>query len=78
LPKTAKRVLTNFKTCCIVIASKGQPVNDEIRKSLTVKIKPSMVKKARLRAVTCDKTLGEWLEEAIEEKAAKEEREEKQ
>jgi len=53
-------------------------MNDEIRKSVSMKMKPSVIKKARLRAVSCDKTLGEWVEEAIEEKAAREEKEEKQ
>jgi len=53
-------------------------VNEEVRKSLSVKMKPSIVKKARVRAVISDKTLGEWMEEAIEEKAAREEREEKE
>ncbi len=37
-----------------------------------------MVRKARVRAASTDKRLGEWLEEAIEEKAVREEREEKQ
>jgi len=50
-------------------------VNNEIRKSLSIKMRPSIVKKARIRAVSSDKTLGEWMEEAIEEKAAREERE---
>ena len=42
--------------------------------SVTVRL----VKKARVRAVSSDKTLGEWMEEAVEERAAREEREEKQ
>jgi len=50
-------------------------VNDEIRKSLSIKMRPSIVKKARIRAVSSDKALGEWVEEAVEEKAAREERE---
>ena len=52
-------------------------MNEEIRKSLSIKMRPSILKKARLRAVISDKPLGQWMEEAIEEKAAREEREEK-
>ena len=51
-------------------------MNDEIKKSVTMKMRPSIVKKARLRAVSSDKALGKWREEAIEEKAAREEKEE--
>jgi len=39
--------------------------------SVTVRL----VKKARVRAVSSDKTLGEWMEEAVEERVAREERE---
>jgi len=53
-------------------------MNDEIRKSLSIKMRPSIVKKARIRAVSSDKTLGEWMEEAVGEKAAREEEEERQ
>jgi len=41
-------------------------MSDEIRKSLSIKMRTSIVKKARLRAVNSDKALGEWMEEAIE------------
>ena len=47
---------------------------EEAREGKYIKLKPSILKKARLRAVSSDKTLGEWLEEAIEEKAAREEK----
>jgi len=50
-------------------------VNDEARKSVTIKMKPSVVRKARIRSAISDKRLGNWIEEAIEEKAAREERE---
>ena len=53
-------------------------MNDEARKSVTIKMKPNIVKKARVRAVSSDKTLGEWMEEAVEEKAAREEKGEKE
>ncbi len=49
-------------------------MSDEPRKSTSIKMKPSVVKKARIEAVTSDKTLGEWLEEAIEEKVEREEK----
>jgi len=48
-------------------------MNEEVRKSTGIKLRPSIVKIARVRAVSSDKTLGEWVEEAIQEKAAREE-----
>ena len=48
-------------------------MSDEIRKSVSMKMRPSVLKKARLRAVISEKKLGEWMEEAVEEKAAREE-----
>ena len=51
-------------------------MSGEVRKTTGIKLRPSITKKARVRAVSSDKTLGEWIEEAIEEKAAREEREE--
>jgi len=51
-------------------------MNDEIRKSRTIKIKPSILRKAHITAIESQKRLGEWIEEAIEEKAAKGEKEE--
>ncbi|GAH97270.1 unnamed protein product [marine sediment metagenome] len=47
-------------------------MNDEVRESKSIKMRPSVVKKARIEAVTSNKTLGEWLEEAIEEKVKRE------
>ena len=52
-------------------------MNNEIRKSLSIKMRFSIVKKARIGAVSSDKTLGEWMEEAVEEKAAREEKQAK-
>jgi len=49
-------------------------MNDEIRKSLSIKMRPSIVKKARLRAVSSDRGLGVWIEEAIEEKIEREQK----
>jgi len=42
-----------------------------------VKINPDVLHEARVEALRSRKTLGEWLEDAIEEKVAREEREEK-
>jgi len=50
-------------------------VSGEARQGKYIKLRPSIVKIARVRAVSSDKTLGEWVEEAIQEKAASEERE---
>jgi len=50
-------------------------IDDEVRKSVSIKVKPSIIRKARVSAASLDKRLGEWLEGAIEEKAAREERE---
>ena len=50
-------------------------VNGEARQGKYIKLRPSILKKGRLGVVSSDKTLGEWVEEAIQEKAASEERE---
>ena len=47
---------------------------DLSKASRTIKMKPSFVKKARIRAVSSDRRLAEWLEEAIEEKIAREDK----
>jgi len=72
--------LTNLMACITLIKSnehKVSSMNEEVRRSVTIKMKPSIVKKARVRAVISDKTLGEWLEKAIEEKVEREEKEPK-
>ena len=51
-------------------------MSEEVREGKYIKVRPSILKKARLRAVISDKPLGQWMEEAIEEKVAREEREE--
>lgn len=48
-------------------------MSEEARQRKYIKVRPSVLKKARIRAVTSDKTVGEWLEEAIEEKIEREE-----
>ena len=47
---------------------------EEARQGKYIKIKPSILKKARLRAVSSDKALGEWMEETIEERVGRERR----
>lgn len=49
-------------------------MNDEIRKSRTIKIKPSVLRKTHITAIESQKRLGEWIEEAIEEKVVRERR----
>ena len=52
-------------------------MGEEARQSRNIKIKPSILRKAHHSAIESQKRLGEWLKEAMEEKAAREEREEK-
>jgi len=47
-----------------------------VRKPRNVWINPDALHKARIEALRERKSLGEWLEEAIEQKAAREEKEE--
>ena len=54
------------------------PMNEKpVRKPRNVKIDPEALHRARVEALRSKKTVGGWLEEAIEEKVAREEREEK-
>ena len=48
-------------------------MNVEARKSRSFKAKPSIVRKAHLKAIEQGKTLGRWVEDAIEEKIDREE-----
>ena len=50
-------------------------MNDEVRQAKNIKMKPSIVRRAHQKAKEEGKTLGRWLEDAIEEKIAREERE---
>ena len=50
-------------------------MDEEIRQSRSMKIRPSVLRKAHHRAIESQRRLGEWVEEAIEEKVAREERE---
>ena len=55
-----------------MVASMNEKI---IRKPRNVKINPDSIIKARIESLRSKKSLGEWLEEAIEEKATREERE---
>jgi len=46
---------------------------DETRKLIALRILPSVHRQAKIGAVIAGKTLGRWLEEAIREKAYREE-----
>jgi len=49
-------------------------MDDEARESKSIKMKPSIVRKAHLKAIEQGKTLGRWIEDAIEEKVEREEK----
>jgi len=51
---------------------------EEPKQARSIKIRPSILRKAHHRAIESQKRLGEWLEEAIMEKMAREGREETQ
>jgi len=46
--------------------------SNEAREPRSIKIKPSILRKARQEAIEQGKTLGRWLEDAIEEKIERE------
>ncbi len=49
-------------------------MDEEIRRSRSIKVKPSILRKAHHRAIELQKRVGEWIEEAIEEKLEREEK----
>ena len=49
-------------------------MNDEGRESKSIKIKPSILRKAHHRAIESQKRVGEWVEGAIEDKLDREEK----
>jgi len=49
-------------------------MDQEIRQSRSMKIRPSVLRKAHHRAIESQKRVGEWIEEAIEEKITREEK----
>jgi len=72
--------VTKYTTGVIkkIAVKSARLMTEETRQSRNIKIKPSILRKAHHRAIESRKKLGAWIEEAIEEKAAREEREEKQ
>ena len=50
------------------------PTDEETRESRSIKIKPSILRNAHHEAIEAGKTLGRWIEEAIEEKVEREEK----
>lgn len=49
-------------------------MNEEAKESRSIKIKPSILRKAHHMAIEEGKSLGGWLEDAIHEKIEREER----
>jgi len=49
-------------------------MDEEIRRSRSMKIRPTILRKAHHRAIESQKRVGEWVEEAIEEKLDREQR----
>ena len=49
-------------------------MNEETRESKTIKMKPSILRKAHHKAIEEGKSLGRWVEDAIEEKIEREEK----
>lgn len=52
-------------------------MNAEARESKHIKMKPSILRKTHQKAIQQGKTLGRWIEDAIEKKLAREKTEEK-
>lgn len=51
---------------------------EEVRQGRSIKIKPSVLREAHHIAIESQKTVGKWVEEAIEEKIAREQKKVKQ
>jgi len=47
-------------------------MSEEARQGRSIKIRPSILREAHHRAIESQRRLGEWVEEAIEEKVARE------
>ena len=47
---------------------------EEMRQGRTIKIKPSFLRRAHVSAILLEKGVGRWVEEAIEEKLAREQK----
>jgi len=50
------------------------PTDEETRESRSIKIRPSILRNAHHMAIEEGKSLGQWIEEAIEEKIDREEK----
>jgi hypothetical protein len=66
LVETVNNPLTN------VVTSVTIDTMEEKRVAHSIKVKLSVLHKGRIAAVTANKTLGQWLEEAIQEKIQRE------
>lgn len=51
------------------------PTDEETRESRSIKIKPSILRNAHHMAIEEGKSLGQWIEEAIDKKIEKEKEE---
>lgn len=49
-------------------------MDEEIRRSRSMKIRPSILRKAHHRAIESQKRVGEWLEELIKERVEREQK----
>ena len=49
-------------------------MDEEVRQSRNIKINPDTLHEARVEALRARKTLGQWLEEAINEKIEREQK----
>ena len=49
-------------------------MDEEVRQSRNIKIKPNILRKAHHSAIESQKRLGQWIEEAIEEKLDREQK----
>jgi len=47
-------------------------MDEEIRRSRSMKIKPSILRKARHRAIESQRRVSEWVEEAVKDKLDRE------
>ncbi len=52
----------------------GVLMAEEARQGRSIKIKPSILRRAHHRAIESQKGLGKWIEEAIEEKLDREQK----
>jgi len=53
-------------------------MNKEAKSPRNIRIRPSVLHQARVAAIIQNKTLGQWLEEAIIEKVAREQKQSKE